>query len=260
MKFFLFILLFLSITINSYADTYNTLKLEKAKQELALAEKELERIKEEMKANWKNVNKIVEEVNVELPAKIAKGHFTLERFTLKEDMTLYAEITTSTPYGDIFLDSTPGVVHIWLREDFCGFDMSKISIDAGQFEYVIRWKDKKITKKITKNECEGNIAVEDHSKERENYEKECDAGDAESCSELAMMYEDGDGVEEDFSKAIAYYDKACNARDAEICMDLADMYEYGDDVEKDISKAIAYYDKACNAGDSDACEYYAEKN
>lgn len=86
------------------------------------------------------------------------------------------------------------------------------------------------------------------------YEKSCESGDAESCFDLARMYDKGDDVEKDEDRASAFYDKACEGGYFAGCNNLAVMYERGEGVTADSVKAAALYSKACDAGDYLACK------
>jgi hypothetical protein len=83
-------------------------------------------------------------------------------------------------------------------------------------------------------------------------EKECDAGDAYSCSELAFFYETGRGVKADRAKADGYYkmaneefNKRCQANDADACEALATNQEHGRGGPPNKVLAKALREKAC---------------
>jgi len=144
-----------TFSLKGFTEAFNesfAKSMKQAEKSLKQAEEELDRLQEVMRASRQEVNKLVEEVNVQLPADIVGGGFTLERFTLKEDMSLRAEITPKQPTADLLL-LVPGSAHILLKKDFCRIDLSKLFIDEDEFEYIFTWKDKIIKKKITVSEC-----------------------------------------------------------------------------------------------------------
>ena len=69
-------------------------------------------------------------------------------------------------------------------------------------------------------------------------------GDTDAMSELAIIYEVGDGVEEDISKAIYWHTLAAEHGDAREQIDLGHMYKIGQGVEKNYENALYWYRKA----------------
>ncbi|MEW6776096.1 MAG: RDD family protein [Bdellovibrionota bacterium] len=120
--------------------------------------------------------------------------------------------------------------------------------------------------------------------------KECEAGSAETCRNVAVMLEHGRGVEKDLAQAAKYMERACELKDdlaclslayglgdkegkkienqkfdelcekghAMNCLFLAAMYKFGDSAPKDLSKMSALYEKACGLGEKSGCIYAAE--
>lgn len=75
-------------------------------------------------------------------------------------------------------------------------------------------------------------------------------GDAEATFQLAVRYENGDGVRKDKMKALANYRKAASKNHCRACTTLAEMYEQGRLVEKDPVQAAKYRAKATGMNES----------
>ena len=88
--------------------------------------------------------------------------------------------------------------------------------------------------------------------------KACSGGDAKSCGNLGLMYDEGHGVPKDFAKVAQFWKKACDGGDSGMCIMLGDWYYFGASgtptpsgapniiIPKDTAKAIALYQKACD--------------
>ena len=83
--------------------------------------------------------------------------------------------------------------------------------------------------------------------------KACDGGNMLGCTNLGVMYTNGNGVEKDFSKAVQLFKKACDSGEMPSCSNLGVMYTNDNGVEKDFSKAKQLFKKACDGGDMDGC-------
>ena len=84
--------------------------------------------------------------------------------------------------------------------------------------------------------------------------KACDAHDDSGCAELGSLTRDGRGVSKDESKAAALFEKSCNESEHSGCAGLALFYEKGTaGKERDLARAADLYRKGCNDGDDDAC-------
>jgi TPR repeat protein len=66
---------------------------------------------------------------------------------------------------------------------------------------------------------------------------------------LAIVYDQGDGVEQDIDKAVFYFEKAADLNYSPAVCDLANLYENGDGVEKNNLLALSFYSKACDLGE-----------
>jgi uncharacterized protein len=92
------------------------------------------------------------------------------------------------------------------------------------------------------------------------YERSCQGGWAPGCHQVAVSYEQGDGVTKDVTKAIAFYSEACDGEDVESCEAVSTLYVAGEVVARDTAiatrfsgKAMQIYDESCRAGIEAAC-------
>ncbi|GAA9079949.1 hypothetical protein Taitung30_02100 [Helicobacter pylori] len=99
---------------------------------------------------------------------------------------------------------------------------------------------------------------QDFSKARKYFEKACDLNNGGGCSNLGVLYQNGQGVEKDLIKAAYLYSRACDLKDGMGCKNLGALYYNGEVVEKDLTKASYFYSKACELGDRKACESLKE--
>lgn len=95
--------------------------------------------------------------------------------------------------------------------------------------------------------------VPDPQKAVDYYYKACTGGDAVACANLAMAYDNGDGVKEDKAQASQLYVVACQGGDSLGCTNAGWMYANGVGVKKDYQKALAYYNSACQLGSDLGC-------
>jgi hypothetical protein len=83
--------------------------------------------------------------------------------------------------------------------------------------------------------------------------KQCQQGNAPSCTRLGLMSERGEGVGKDPAKAAALYDKACAGDDVPACSRLGEMLIAGTGLAPDEKRAMTLLHKACTAGWAKAC-------
>ena len=81
------------------------------------------------------------------------------------------------------------------------------------------------------------------------FRKAADAGDVGSQYNVALMFEQGIGVEKDEKQAVAWYEKAANQGSSAAQFNLGVMYENGRGTEVDFAKAREWYRKASVQGD-----------
>ena len=84
-------------------------------------------------------------------------------------------------------------------------------------------------------------------------EARCTSGDAKSCFDLGVMYENGTGVSKDQVHAAQLYKQACDGGNAPGCTNLAFMYLIGTGVSKDQVRAAQLYKQACDGGNAFGC-------
>lgn len=104
------------------------------------------------------------------------------------------------------------------------------------------------------NVAKAEKALFDSMPESNHLQYECDRGNAKSCNDLGVSYDNGEDVEQNSVKAAALYRKACDRGNAEGCSNLALDYATGTGVNPDNTKRKIYFKKACRLGDSDACD------
>ncbi len=102
-----------------------------------------------------------------------------------------------------------------------------------------------------------NASDKDYKKVLYYYKKACNGNDYIACSDLGIMYENGEGVKKDYKKAIELFDKACNSGIEYGCNNLGKMYAYGKGVKIDITRAMGYFRRACDASSWMACGNFA---
>ena len=87
-------------------------------------------------------------------------------------------------------------------------------------------------------------------------QKACDDGNAISCFNLGLLYDEGRGVRQDYKKASELYSKACDMGYAGGCYNLGFLYNNGQGVRQDKRTAKEYFGKACDLGDQGGCNNY----
>ena len=91
------------------------------------------------------------------------------------------------------------------------------------------------------------------------YQMACDNGWMAGCGRLGYAYL----VEEqprDATRARALFDKACAGGNAQACSNLGLMHNNGDGVPKDRARALGYLKQACDLGLPTACRVLADEN
>lgn len=99
---------------------------------------------------------------------------------------------------------------------------------------------------------------QDFSKARKYFERACGLNNGGGCSNLGVLYQNGQGVEKDLIKAAYFYSKACELKEGDGCGALGALYYNGDGVKQDSKKAVALFEKACKLGYKKACEMLKE--
>ncbi|GAA7539003.1 hypothetical protein JP0016_04610 [Helicobacter pylori] len=99
---------------------------------------------------------------------------------------------------------------------------------------------------------------QDFSKAKGYFEKACDLNNGGGCSNLGVLYQNGEGVEKNLIKAAYLYSRACELKGSDGCGALGVLYYNGDGVKQDSKKAVALFEKACKLGYKKACEMLKE--
>lgn len=84
------------------------------------------------------------------------------------------------------------------------------------------------------------------------YQVAAEYGYANAQFNLALLYENGEGVPKDIGKAIEWYQKAAKQGYPEAQNNLALMYNDGKGVPQDFKKAVEWYQKAAKQGEANA--------
>lgn len=103
-------------------------------------------------------------------------------------------------------------------------------------------------------------AMKDSFKAKDIGEKLCSKDHAGACGLLGAIYLLGDGAKQDYKKAYTYNKKGCDLNNGYPCVNLAMMYENGDGVKKNIQTAKEYYGKACDLKYQPGCKGYSRLN
>ena len=80
------------------------------------------------------------------------------------------------------------------------------------------------------------------------YRKAAEQGHAEAQCSLGDHYYTGEGVPKDYNEAVKWYRKAAEQGDAEAMNNLGECYEEGEGVSKDYNEAVKWYRKAAEQG------------
>ena len=112
----------------------------------------------------------------------------------------------------------------------------------------------------------GSGIQKDRFKAMELFEKSCNFGLADACTNLGSMYKNKHLSElaknpnnnipnqkEDYLKAYGYLEKACNGNSPKGCQGLAELYLDGLGIPQDSFKAVIYYKKACDKNTPWSC-------
>lgn len=85
------------------------------------------------------------------------------------------------------------------------------------------------------------------------FDKSCKQNHPTGCSNLAFMYNTGEGVIQDYGKALEFFKLACRIGSNESCASIGTMYEKGHGVEQDLFQARLMYEAVCDGGTFPAC-------
>jgi TPR repeat protein len=79
-----------------------------------------------------------------------------------------------------------------------------------------------------------------------------ESGDSDAQFLLAVMYDEGQGVEVDKKEAVKWYTKAAESGDSDAQNNLGAMYYLGDGIKENAELAKKWYTKAADQGNADA--------
>jgi TPR repeat protein len=87
----------------------------------------------------------------------------------------------------------------------------------------------------------------------ELWQRTCSAGGVGACANLAMAFDDGEGVKKDRRKAFTLAREACDSGSAPACVVVASMLSDGRAGQKDLAAGAAMMERACTMTDLYAC-------
>jgi len=90
------------------------------------------------------------------------------------------------------------------------------------------------------------------------YRKAAEQGEASAQYNLAISYDNGNGVREDKRKAVRWYRKAAEQGDADAQFNLGVAYANGDGIREDKRESVRWHRKAAEQGQAKA-QYYLSK-
>jgi TPR repeat protein len=100
----------------------------------------------------------------------------------------------------------------------------------------------------------GDGVAKDEKKAYALYDRSCKAGSDRSCGRLGLAYVEGaGGFPRDPAHGLDLLRRACDKDVADSCAQLAELYEVGLGVPKDLSAARPLFQKACRSGMGKAC-------
>ena len=148
-------------------------------------------------------------------------------------------------------------------KDTCGF-AGAVYYNAKRYKEAIPYFEKAIA--LGDNKVYGFLGLiyhdlQDYHNAKKYFEIGCNKGNgslaqAESCSNLGVLYHNGQGVRQDYAKAAELLKKACGMKNGIACNNLGVLYGRGEGVRQDKSIAKQYYGKACDLGFQLGCDNY----
>ena len=118
------------------------------------------------------------------------------------------------------------------------------TLSLNSTSYFIEWKNNSVFE-FYKVSCDGGNA--------ESCLKACNAGIADGCNHLGIVYYNGYGKKPDYLKAADYFKKSCDNNDLLGCNNLGLMYEKGLGVAQDYSQAYNLFELSCKGGFNPGC-------
>lgn len=105
----------------------------------------------------------------------------------------------------------------------------------------------------------------DYFKAAELFEKVCQEGNLNGCSNLGYLHDQGYGVRQNYEKAVELYTKACDGKIGLACFNLGAMYvDESNSLESSslarYNKALEFMGRGCDYKNSHSCETYSLLN
>jgi TPR repeat protein len=89
---------------------------------------------------------------------------------------------------------------------------------------------------------------------REEFERECDAGNAGACFSLGEWYQ---VIKRDYSKAKSIFEENCKLnKNGNSCFGLGVLYAAGKGCDRDLAKASTLFARACSLGHTRGCDVH----
>jgi len=85
------------------------------------------------------------------------------------------------------------------------------------------------------------------------YGQACEGGSAEACAKLAVLYQDGKGVEQDWERSHQLKARACQGGQLASCVELGNDYDLANHIGRDYAQAASLYQRACDGANMDGC-------
>lgn len=95
--------------------------------------------------------------------------------------------------------------------------------------------------------------AEDATRGATLYKKSCELGHPGGCSNFGLMLSKGSGVTRDDALAAKQFERACSGGDAVGCFNLGAMHFEGRGVGKDEAKAAGFFKQSCDGGSAAGC-------
>lgn len=107
----------------------------------------------------------------------------------------------------------------------------------------------------------GEEVTKDRAKAFELYKKAANQGHAESQTNLAIMYQEGEVVRQNISEYIKWLKSAASQKETRAQALLGVAYEFGNQgLNKDYAIAKEWYGKSCDNGNVNGCNDYKRLN
>lgn len=106
----------------------------------------------------------------------------------------------------------------------------------------------------------GEKVHKDRAKAFELYKKAANQGHAESQTNLAIMYREGEVVRQNISEYIKWLKKAASQKETRAQALLGVAYEFGTGVPRNYAIAKEWYGKSCDNGNLGGCQDYKRLN